>query len=226
MTTFDVIAVILISISAIYSFFRGMVKEVFSLLFFIVGYVVAVKFSPFGTDLMSKVLSNPAAAKAMGYVIMFLAGGVAVSLIGMVFKKLVRSADTLSAIDRVLGAGAGVVKAAFLIIVFLVPLELFPDLYQKVVKDSVVAPPLEEISTAMRNGMGSPKQLLKKLPKIPLDGIGEKLKDLDLKNLKDLAGKIDLPKSGEAKTKAPAGEEFSKEDKKQLEKIFESIQEN
>lgn len=223
MTTFDVIAVILISISAIYSFFRGMVKEVFALLFFIVGYIVAVKFSPLGTELMSKVLSNSTAAKAMGYVIMFLAGGVAVSLVGMIVKKMVRSADALSAIDRILGAGMGVLKAAFLIIVFLGPLELFPDLHQKVVKDSVVAPPLEEISAAMRSGMGSPKQLMKKLPKISMDGIGEKIKDL--KNLKDLAGKIDLSKEGDPKPKAPPVEEYSSEDKKQLEKIFESIQE-
>ena len=149
MTTFDTIAVFVITISVIYSLFRGLIKEVFSLLSFVGGYAGAIKFQQQGAEFCEKLFSNAKASEFVGFVLVFLVFLFGIRLIGMAVQKAIRSADVLSALDRVLGGAIGLIKGALVVIIVMVPLELFPDTYRSVTKDSIIAPPLEELSTAM-----------------------------------------------------------------------------
>lgn len=221
MTTFDTIAIVVLSLSVIYSVFRGMVREIFSLLSFVVGYAGAVRFQDRGAEFAGKFLVNEIAADLMGFLFIFLAGFLTVLLVGYGVRKLVRKAGVLSTLDRALGGGIGLVKGAFCLIIFLVPLELFPDAYKSVTENSFMVPHLEKASLAMRKGLGSPSRLRDKFPDFSFEKVKDKVDEII--KIKEITEKIKSKAADLTKANGPPQEEYSKKDKQELDKLFKSF---
>ena len=101
------------------------------------------------------------------------------------------------------------------------PLNFFPDFYREVTKDSFFAPHLRETSNQISQ-LVSNRKLFDWFPKFSLDGVEDpfhKMEELnklskEMESLKDL-----IPMPG----KKPY-DTYSEEDKKQLDKILQSIE--
>ncbi|MBN2467232.1 MAG: CvpA family protein [Deltaproteobacteria bacterium] len=121
MNSLDIVILIILLVSFVYSLFRGFVREVFSLLALIVGFLAAVRLYHFPAALLGKTLDNPIIAGVLGFILTFIAVSVAISLMGRLVRKFVATIK-LESIDRMLGALFGLVKGTFLVIILILML--------------------------------------------------------------------------------------------------------
>ena len=144
MVSFDIITLIIIGISIIYSVWKGMVREAFSLFALVTAYMLALNFYADCASLIREVITEETVANILSFIVLFLAGLLFVALLGRVVKKFLHSTHTISGWDRLLGGLFGMVKGVFLVIVCMFPLQWFDETYARWTEDSMVAPYLEE----------------------------------------------------------------------------------
>jgi membrane protein required for colicin V production len=239
MTTFDTLALIVVILSAIYSLFRGLVREVFALLSYFAAYFFALNYHVRGAEVAGRVVASPAGAKLISWLVIFFLVFITVRLVGFFVQKLIRGGG-LSFLDRVGGMVLGFLKGAFILVIVLAPLEMFPDFYKKVTHNSRFAPFLKQISNKIKMSGNLPGELMDKLPKVDLDklpkvdveGMKEKVKQLeeigkssvglDEKSSTPSAEKQTrptMPKKGSGKPQ----DNITKDDQDKLNKLFESM---
>ena len=231
MTTYDIVVLSILAVSVLYSVFRGMVREIFSLLAYVTGYYVAIMFQNDLAMYVGKVLTNLTGARVISFILIFIGTVIVVTFIGKGVGGLLNAAGGLSFFNRVMGGVIGFVKAVAILLAIMAPLELFPDLYHSLTKGSTIAPHLQSVSKKMRQSVGDKTDLRDLAPKLPnmpsLADVEDKLKDLKDKDLKSIEKMADdlkqkaealLPKNGKPQ------EEYSREDIKQLEKILKSVE--
>jgi len=112
----DWVIIAILAISALFSIRRGFVKEALSLVTWVSAFVVARLFSGAMAVVLEKYIETPsiriASAFALLFVIMLILG----AIISNLFEMLV-NATGLSATDRVLGMGFGVVRGGLVVVV-------------------------------------------------------------------------------------------------------------
>ncbi|EPJ45448.1 MAG: putative colicin V production membrane protein [Osedax symbiont Rs1] len=112
----DWVILAILGISALFSLRRGFVKEALSLVTWVAAFVVARLFSGALAVVLENYIDTPsiriAAAFAGLFIIMLIAG----AIISNLFDMLV-NATGLSATDRVLGMGFGVVRGGLVVVV-------------------------------------------------------------------------------------------------------------
>ena len=220
LTVFDAIVAVILSISLFFSLFKGMIREIFALVGYAGGYLVAVKYQDsFAQTLMSSV-GNKTVAGIISFAVLFFSIVLVLSLIGKVVRGYLTAAPGLSWVDRLMGGVIGVLKGVVILVILIFPLKFFPDFYREVTKDSFFAPHLRETSNQVSQ-LVSNRKLFDWIPKFYLDGVEDqfKMKELnklskEMESLKDL-----IPMPG----KKPY-DTYSEEDKKQLDKILQSIE--
>ena len=182
MSTFDSGILIVIGLSLGFSFFKGMIREIFSLLAYFTGYFCANRFNTEAAGYLKEFISNQTMANIVGFFLIFLGVSIVVKLIGKMFKGLM-AASGMSTFDRLIGALLGVVKAVFFISMGVMILELFPDLDKKVTEGSKTAPYLRQSAALLKQNMFS-KGTLNKGSEV-LDSIKKKAESL--KQLQELS---------------------------------------
>jgi membrane protein required for colicin V production len=223
MSLFDSLAIIVLSISLIFSVVRGMVREVFSLLAYIGGYFLAMNYRADLSTTLNQYIANTTASEIISFGLIFIAGVVGVSVVGKLIKKLIHSAPGLSALDRAFGGILGVVKGVVILIILMFPLRFFPELNADITRGSYFAPHIDNLSELVARGVDS-EGIIEKLPKIDLNEVKDKIgnwKGLD-KLAQDLQGKTD----GKAKSEGLKGEpldKHTKEDRQGLNDILLSL---
>ena len=160
MSTFDSGVLIITGLSLGFSFFKGMIREIFSLLAYFTGYFCANRFSNEASSYLSEFIANQSMAKIFGFFLVFIGVSILVKLVGMMFKSLM-AASGMSFFDRFIGGLLGVVKAIFLISLGMMILALFPDLDKKVTEGSQTAPYLRQTAAILKQNMFSVKILEK-----------------------------------------------------------------
>jgi len=134
-----------------------MVREIFSLLGYLVGYVLAMDYyDEFATALQSMV-SQEIMARISEFAIVFtvvkiLAGlfivfivKVIFGLLGRLIRKSVEGTLAISFLDRIVGGALGGLKGLVIVAIIMFPLGLFSGGYEKVTQGSIIAPYLEKI---------------------------------------------------------------------------------
>lgn len=182
MSTFDSGILIVIGLGLGFSFFKGMIREIFSLLAYFTGYFCANRFNTEAAGYLKEFISNQTMANIVGFFLVFLGVSIVVKLIGKMFKGLM-AASGMSTFDRLVGALLGVVKAVFFISIGVMILELFPDLDKKVTEGSKTAPYLRQSAALLKQNMFS-KDTLNKGSQV-LDNIKKKAESL--KQLQELS---------------------------------------
>ena len=117
LTVFDFIVFAILVFSIVISFLRGFVREVVSLLTWIVGIVVAVKFSPFlsqyfawfGSDTLQYII-----AFALIFIVIFIVGALIARLL-----KDVSYAIGLGFVDHILGFVFGLARGGLVVILLI-----------------------------------------------------------------------------------------------------------
>ena len=224
MVSFDIITLIIIGISILYSIWKGMVREAFSLVALVTAYMLALNFYADCALLIGEVITGETVANILSFIGLFLTGLLFVALLGRVVKKFLHSTHTISGWDRLLGGLFGMVKGVFLVIVCMFPLQWFDETYARWTEDSVVAPYLEEWVDDFRANIdmdpgftrtlpGSLKGIRQKIPSI--EGLKEKMTDRREELQENLSSLSDA--------ELPPQDDYTKEDREHLDKILKDI---
>jgi membrane protein required for colicin V production len=137
---FDVIAAIALLTGGIWSFSRGLTREVFSLLGIIAALMLSSRGYPYVANYLDTVIAHPWLRQAVGFALIFLATVFLYVLIAALLHRLIKAAG-LSFPDRFLGGLFGIVKVGIIIAALcLVTAQFFPPFATRLATDSLLAP--------------------------------------------------------------------------------------
>src|SRR4030042_5211262 len=122
MNALDFIILSIIFISGLYSFFRGFIREVFSILSLMLGLFLALKFYHVPAHQLSSWVNDLMIRNLIGFIFIFIGVSLVLTLTGIIIRR-VFTLCKLGALDRVLGVLLGLLKGIFIgmvIIFFLI----------------------------------------------------------------------------------------------------------
>ena len=227
MTTFDIVVCSILGLSLLSSLFKGFVKEVFSLLSYLGGFLLAIKYQGnFAQVLMENISSKPI-AKVIAFVIIYVLAYTIISLMGKVIKGMLVSGTKLSMFDRLMGAIVGFGRGMVIVIALTFPLQFFPEIMRTVTKGSETIPYLVKALTFVNQNIGNFK-FQNPLKDFNIDEAKEKLKELkavnnmvdQLEEFKDKLPNISEKFVSDDKEM----EEYSKDDLQKLNDILKSVE--
>ncbi|HXQ09641.1 MAG TPA: CvpA family protein [Caulobacteraceae bacterium] len=126
MTPFDIIALLILGVSILVGFVRGALREVATVFAFVAAVVIAI-FALRLTGPIARAAVHPAwAATAVALVIVFLASYIAIRVLAAGLMRSVHNIRALGALDRVMGAGFGLVRGLVVLGVFYLAFNLAP----------------------------------------------------------------------------------------------------
>ncbi len=229
MTIFDIIIAVILGLFFLFSLFKGMIREMFSLLGYLAGYVAALNFQNELAEVLKETFSQPVIARIVGFAIIFFVVRISFGLLGRLIRRFMVSATVLSVPDRILGGLLGFAKGLVIIAIVMFPLSLFEDAYKKATQGSVLAPYLEQTANFVSKEAHE-RKLLDRLPKISVDVVKDKMKQLsdlnklsqDMKVKKDEIFKEIQNKAKQAVKDKPQ-EEYSDEDKDKLKQMLNTF---
>ena len=227
MTTFDIVVYSILGLSVILSLFKGFVKEVFSLLSYLGGYLMASKYQGvFSQLLMESVPSKPIAI-LIAFAGIFIVTAIMISITGRIARGLIMSATQLSGFDRLAGGVVGFGKGVMIVVAVTFPLQFFPEISKKLMKGSQTAPQLAKVLAFVSQNPEA-LNIRKKLNDFDMGVMKEKFEDL--KYMKGMTDQFeDLKKSlpnmdGDSKKDERTLDEYSKEDIQKLTDILKSVE--
>jgi membrane protein required for colicin V production len=136
MNLIDIVVAVLCVLFGVFGIVRGLVRQLFSIGGLVVGHLVGIRFYSAAASTLKLTFRY---AEVVGYVVVFLAVFLSISLLGAFIEGRVR-ASKLSVVDRVGGMVAGLAKGALLsvLLVFLLVIVLPVD--ARVLRESKAAP--------------------------------------------------------------------------------------
>jgi membrane protein required for colicin V production len=137
---FDVGAGIALLIGGVWSFFRGLVREVLSILGIVAAFVLASRGHPYVARHLETVITHLWLRQAIGFALIFLASVVLYVAFAMLLHRLVKAAG-LSLPNRFLGGLFGLVKVGVIISALcIITAQLFPAFATRLARESLLAP--------------------------------------------------------------------------------------
>ena len=224
MTTFDIIVFSVLGLSVIFSLFKGFVKEIFSLLSYLGGYLMASKYQGVFSQLIMESIPSKPIAKLIAFAGIYIMTAIIISLMGRIARGFIMSATQLSGFDRLAGGFVGFAKGVIIVVALTIPLQFFPEVSKKLMKDSQTAPHLAKV-LAFANQNPDALNIRKKLTDFDMGGMTEKFEEL-----KEMADqfediKISLPNmEGNSKNGEKPQDQYSKEDIQKLTDILKSVE--
>lgn len=118
-TWFDFAALIVLGLSGVMAFARGLIREVFSIIAFIGGAIAAVFFAGMGRPLVEQFspLSGPLASVAAGLAI-FLIVFITITVITSIVAKEAHQSTEISSFDRAAGLAFGILRGILVVSLF------------------------------------------------------------------------------------------------------------
>jgi len=227
MTTFDIIVFSILGLSVVLSLFKGLVKEIFSLLSYLGGYLMAANYQQSFAQVFIEIIPSMPIAKLIAFIAIYIFTAIIISLIGRVVRSMIMSATKLSIFDRLIGGVVGLGKGLVILVAFLYPIQFFPNISQKLTKDSQTAPYLAKVLQLI-NQKSAFLDIRGKLDNLNIDEAKEKVDELI--NLDDMAGKFQdlkekLPNiEKQLKSEDKPLDKYSKEDLQKLNDIIKSVE--
>ncbi|WP_067218696.1 CvpA family protein [Marinomonas gallaica] len=153
-STLDWLIIAVVVLSSLLSLKRGFIKEVMSLVTWVVAFIVAVKFTtPLQTLLIDQV-QNDQIRYIVAFIGLFIATLVIGALVSLILGSLVQ-ATGLSSTDRVIGMLFGFVRGALIVVAFISLLSLSPAIEKSDMwKSSQLVPQLVVLKDWLREMLG------------------------------------------------------------------------
>ncbi|MDL1968008.1 MAG: CvpA family protein [Deltaproteobacteria bacterium] len=148
MNPFDVLIVIIFGFCLIRGFFRGFIKEMSSIIGVLGGFYAAYTYYLEVARPLSGWISDKSYLHIISFLIVFCGVFLIVSIFGVVIKYILNIAF-LGWIDRICGAGFGIIKATLITSILLIALTSFLPKGAPIVKDSVLSPHVSVIAEKM-----------------------------------------------------------------------------
>jgi membrane protein required for colicin V production len=118
MTLFDLIAILILGLSALIGFVRGATREVMTVLAFILAVLASIYALPFTGPILRRSIDTAWLANALAIIIVFVAAFIVIRLVGYVLTRKLHNVHALGTLDRLVGLGFGIVRAIVLLGVF------------------------------------------------------------------------------------------------------------
>jgi membrane protein required for colicin V production len=241
MTIFDYVIIFITSICCLFSFYKGMVREIFSLLGYLVGYVLSIDYYEEVTSILQSMLSKEIMVRISEFSIVFTIVKILVALFifftikfsfdifGRLIRRSVGGSIAISFPDRIGGGALGILKGFVIVAIMMFPLSLFRGGYERVTQGSIITPYLEKVFS-----VASQESFIKKFSDLTSDvsvnSVQEKLKKItDLKTItKDMNIKKDkllddIKILTKKELKEGAMEKYTEDDKNKLKDILETF---
>ena len=148
MNPFDILIIIILGYSLIRGLFRGLVKEVASIIGVLGGFYAAYTYYMVLGKLLSTFIKNTGYLNILSFLIIFCGVLITVSILGVIVKYLLNIAF-LGWVDRVCGFGFGIVKGILIVSVLFITLTAFLPKGTPFIKNSVLAPHVSWVSEKM-----------------------------------------------------------------------------
>ena len=148
MNSFDVVVAVILGFCLIRGIFRGLVKEVASIMGVLAGFYAAYTYYPEMAKLLSRWISNTIYLNITSFMAIFCLILIIISILGVVLKYLLSIAH-LGWVDRVSGAGFSVFKGILIVSVLLLTLTAFLPKGSPQLRDSLLAPQINMLSENM-----------------------------------------------------------------------------
>lgn len=139
MNALDMLIIVIIAFCLIRGVFRGLIKELSSIVGVFAGFYAAYSYYGYIARLLSRWISNSAYLNIFSFLIAFCLIFILVGIIGVVIKYLM-NITFLGWMDRICGAGFGITKGLLIVSVILIPLTAFLPENAAVMKKSLLAP--------------------------------------------------------------------------------------
>jgi membrane protein required for colicin V production len=115
----DILLLILLAVGFITGLFSGAVKQLISLVAFVVGYVIAcLYYQPLG-DVLNRFLSMEAVCKVAAFVLLWVAVPIVANLIASLITSALNCLPGLGILNRLLGGILGIAKYALVLGAFI-----------------------------------------------------------------------------------------------------------
>jgi membrane protein required for colicin V production len=124
MTPLDWLFIVILSASTIQAFFRGLVLELFSLAGLVCGVVLAAWNYPRISERLSGLITNPAVANIVAFLLIAIGVMIAASLLARIIRSSAHAIG-LGFFDRLGGAAFGLVRGGLVVIAILMSLISF-----------------------------------------------------------------------------------------------------
>jgi membrane protein required for colicin V production len=145
MNPLDVIIIIIVGYGFIRGIFRGMVKEISSIVGVFAGFYAAYSYYPLVSEIMADWITNVPFLNILSFMLIFCVIFFIISIIGVIIKYLMHVAS-LGWMDRLLGASLGFGKAVLIVSIILVALTAFLPKGAPIIKTSLLSPHITVIS--------------------------------------------------------------------------------
>jgi membrane protein required for colicin V production len=137
---FDVVAAIALLTGGIWSFFRGLTREILSILGIIAAIMLSSRGYPHVANHLSPIIAHVWLRQAVGFALIFVSTVVLYVLIAAVCHRLVKAVG-LSLPDRFLGGLFGIIKVGIIIAALcLVTGQFFPPVATRLATNALLAP--------------------------------------------------------------------------------------
>ena len=241
MSAFDFIVTSILGLCFLFSFYKGMVREIFSFLGYLTGYILAMDYYDELAGTLQAMVSKEIMTRISELTIVFIVIKIAVALfiffivkiafdlLGRLIRKSFEGSSVISFPDRIIGGALGILKGLVIIAIIMFPLSLFQGGYETVTHGSVFAPHLEKtIYMVSQKSYGN--KIFDITPDISIDGLQKKFKQLgdldkiteDMKSKKDkLLNSIQGAVNNEEKEQIL--EKYTKEDKNKLNDLLKTF---
>jgi len=148
MNPFDIIIIVILGYSLVRGVFRGLVKEVSSIVGVLGGFYAAFTYYTMLAKLLSGLIKEPAYLNILSFLIIFCSVLIIVGVLGIIIKYLLNIAF-LGWIDRIGGVGFGLVKGVLIVSILFITLTSFLPKGSAFLKNSMLAPHVSWVSEKM-----------------------------------------------------------------------------
>ncbi len=172
---FDVTVMGVLMLSGLLSFFRGFLREIFSLGTWAGASVITLYAYPTVAAYLAQKLNNPLVANGFASMGTFLAALLCLSIFGAIILKYLKPGNEVGMVDNSLGLIFGLLRGVLLVAIgfYIMSLFLLPEDYPPWVKDAATKPYVEEVATLI--GEIAPGYIAEIAPKPGDPALGEAL---------------------------------------------------
>jgi len=148
MNPLDMLIIVILGYCLIRGIFRGLVKEISSIIGVLAGFYAAYTYYALLAKPLSRWISTIPYANILSFMIIFCFIFISISILGIIIKYLLNIAF-FGWVDRICGAGFGIIKGILIVSVVLISLTAFLPTGAPIVKNSLLSPPVTLISEKM-----------------------------------------------------------------------------
>ena len=148
MNALDIFIIVVVSFCLIRGIFRGLIKELSSIIGVLAGFYGAYTYYMRLAELLSRWISDQGYLNVFSFLVIFCCVFILISVLGVVIKYLLNVAF-LGWIDRICGASFGLIKGILIVSVVLISLTAFLPKGSPLVEQSLMAPHVALVSEKM-----------------------------------------------------------------------------